>query len=66
MGREEDLFIVVYLDNLLNDPNDIADSLLDHFPEALPFRPRNAMSVASGTVWLGESYTADSPASKLI
>ena len=66
VGRNLDVMLIIYLDNLLNDTRSMAAELEQAFPEARRFRPLNSMDSYDGIVWVGVSNNADSPAYCLI
>ena len=66
VGRNLDVMLIIYLDNLLNDTRSMAAELEQAFPEARRFRPLNSMDSYDGIVWVGDSNNSDSPAYCLI
>ena len=66
VGRNLDVMLIIYLDNLLNDTMSMAAELEQAFPEARRFRPLNSMDSYDGIVWVGDSNNSDSPAYCLI
>ena len=66
VGRNLDVMLIIYLDNLLNDTESMAVELEQAFPEARRFRPLNSMDSYNGWVWVGDSHTIDAPAYCLI